>query len=294
MSEFIIETRNVSRAFNGTHAVRDLNLRVRRGSIYGFLGRNGAGKTTAIKLLVGLLRVDAGEVRVLGKDPWDFTVEDRQRVGYLSEKQTLMPGMRVDALIEFTSTFYPNWDGAMCERVLKRFKLDPAKRIKELSGGQQRQVGFLLALAQRPDLLILDEPAATLDAVARREFLEEVLALLREEGKTVLFSSHILSDVERIADEIGIMAGGTLKLSEPLDRLKETVKQVRFHSFASGTDGFTVPDAFRLAKTPTEALVTLRLTDETTLPKLAAQHRCQFEVCHLGLEDIFIELVRES
>ena len=157
-----------------------------------------------------------------------------------------------------------------------------------------RQVGFLLAIAQRPDLLILDEPAATLDVVARRDFLDEVLALLREEGKTVLFSSHILSDVERVADEIGIMAHGTLKLSEPLDQLKETVKQVRFHGFPQGTDGFTVPDAFRIAKATTEALVTLRVTDEAMLSRLAAQHRCQFEVCHLGLEDIFIELVREA
>lgn len=294
MENYVIETTSVSRSFGGTPAVRDLNLRVRRGSVYGFLGRNGAGKTTAIKMLVGLLKPDAGEIRINGVDPWQFTVEDRQRVGYLSEKQTLMPSMKVKALIQFTSSFYPNWDFALCDRTLKRFQLDPAKRIKELSNGAMRQVGFLLAIAQRPDLLILDEPAATLDVVARRDFLDEVLALLREEGKTVLFSSHILSDVERVADEIGIMAGGTLKLSEPLDRLKETVKQVRFFGFAHGTDGFTVPDAFRLAKTPTEALVTLRATDEAMLPKLAAQHRCQFEVCHLGLEDIFIELVRES
>jgi ABC-2 type transport system ATP-binding protein len=293
MDTHVIETTNVGRSFGNTVAVRDLNLRVGRGSIYGFLGRNGAGKTTAIKMLVGLIKPDAGMIRVNSVDPWRFTVEDRQRVGYLSEKQTLMPAMRVGALIEFTSTFYPDWDFALCDRVLKRFKLDPKKRIKELSQGATRQVGFLLALAQRPDLLILDEPAATLDVVARREFLDEVLELLREEGKTVLFSSHILSDVERIADEIGIMANGTLKLSEPLDRLKDTVKQVRFFGFAHGTNGFVVPDAFRLTKTPTEALVTMRLTGETTLPKLAAQHRCQFEVCHLGLEDIFIELVRE-
>ena len=293
MSEYIIEAQNVARAFDGKPVVRDLNLRVRRGSIYGFLGRNGAGKTTTIKMLVGLIRRDAGELRVCGADPWRFTVADRQRVGYLSEKQTLMPAMRVGRLIEFTANFYPNWDDAMCDRILKRFKLDPDKRIKELSGGQQRQVGFLLALAQRPDLLVLDEPASTLDVVARREFLDEVLELLRSEGKSVLFSSHILSDVERVADEVGIMADGTLKLSEPLDRLKETVKQVRLYDFPNGTDGLAVPGAFQLRKTPTEALVTLRVTDDATLTQLAATHRCRCEMRDLSLEDIFVEVVRE-
>ncbi len=294
MNSFVIETNHTCRSFGSYKAVQDLNLRVRRGSIYGFLGRNGAGKTTAIKMLVGLLRSDSGEIRVNGVDPWQFTIADRQKIGYLSEKQTLMPTMRIDGLIEFTANFYPNWDFALCDRILKRFQLDPTKRIKELSQGAARQVGFLLAIAQKPDLLILDEPAATLDVVARRDFLDEVLQLLREEGKTVLFSSHILSDVERIADEIGIMAQGTLKVSEPLDRLKETVKQVRFHSFQHGINGFQLPDAFQFKKSGHEALATLRVETETALQKIATAHACQYEIRDLGLEDIFVEIVREN
>jgi ABC-2 type transport system ATP-binding protein len=293
MEDYVIATQGVSRSFDGRPAVRDLNLRVPRGHIYGFLGRNGAGKTTALKMLVGLIKPDTGTIRVNGVDPWRFTVADRQRVGYLSEKQTLLPGMRVRALIAFTSNFYPDWDHALCARILQRFHLDPARRIKELSQGAMRQVGFLLAIAQRPDLLILDEPAATLDVVARRDFLDEVLELLRQEGKTVLFSSHILSDVERVADEIGILANGTLKLSEPLDRLKETVKQVRFYDFANGTNGFEVAGAFQLRKGPAEALATLRVEHDRILDQLAAAHRCRYEVRDLGLEDIFVEVVRE-
>ena len=290
----MIETKNVSRSFGKTPAVQNLNLRVRRGSIYGFLGRNGAGKTTAIKMRAGLLWPDAGEIRVNGVEPAKFTVQDRQKIGYVSEKQILMPGMRVDALIKFTSQFYPDWDFAVCERILRRFKIDPTRRIKALSQGTARQVAFLLALAQKPDLLILDEPAASLDVVARRDFLDEMLQLLREEGKTALLSSHILSDVERVADEIGIIARGTLKISEPLDQLKETVKQARFYGFAGGLDTFAVPEAFRLTKSRDEALATLRIKDETTLPKLAAAHQCQYELIHLNLEDIFVEIVREG
>lgn len=293
MDLYAIETTNVSRSFAKSPAVRDLNLRVRRGSIYGFLGRNGAGKTTTIKMLAGLLWPDAGEIRVNGVEPARFTVEDRWKIGYVSERQILNPFMRVDALIRFTSSFYPRWDFAACDRMLQRFKIDPAKKIRALSLGMARQVAFLLALAQKPDLLILDEPAANLDVVARRDFLDEVLDLLREDGKTVLLSSHILSDVERVADEIGILAQGRLKISEPLDRLKETVKKVRFYGFERGTNGFEIADSFQFSKTSSEVLATLRVEDEGNLQKLAAAHRCQYEVIPLNLEDIFVEIVRE-
>jgi ABC-2 type transport system ATP-binding protein len=294
MDSYMIETKHVSRSFGNIPAVQDLNLRVRRGSVYGFLGRNGAGKTTAIKMLAGLLWPDRGEISVNGVDPAKFTVQDRRKIGYVSEKQVLMPGMKVGALIKFTSQFYPEWDSGVCERILRRFKIDPARRIKALSQGTARQVAFMLALAQKPDLLILDEPAANLDVVARRDFLDEMLQLLREEGKTALLSSHILSDVERVADEIGIIARGTLKISEPLDQLKETVKQARFYGFAGGLDGFEIPGAFRLTKTKAEALATLRIQDDATLPKLAAAHQCQYELIHLNLEDIFVEIVRDG
>jgi ABC-2 type transport system ATP-binding protein len=294
MDTYMIETKNVSRSFGRNRAVQNLNLRVRRGCIYGFLGRNGAGKTTALKMLAGLLWPDAGEIRVNGVAPAKFTVEDRWKIGYVSEKQILEPGLRVDALIRFTSQFYPDWDVGVCERILRRFKIDPTRRIGALSQGTARQVAFLLALAQKPDLLILDEPAANLDVVARRDFLDEMLGLLREEGKTAVLSSHILSDVERVADEIGIIARGTLKISEPLDQLKETVKPARFYGFARGLDAFEVPEAFRLTKSREEALATLRIKDETTLPRLAAAHQCQYELIHLNLEDIFVEIVREG
>jgi len=293
MESYAIETKNVTRSFAGSVVVQDLNLRVRRGSIYGFLGRNGAGKTTTIKMLAGLIWPDSGEIKVNGVAPSQFTVEDRWKIGYVSERQILNPFLRVSALIKFTAGFYPHWDFAACERILQRFKIDPSKRIKSLSQGTARQVAFLLALAQKPDVLILDEPAANLDVVARREFLDEVLDLLRQDGKTVLFSSHILSDVERVADEIGIIAQGRLKISESLDRLKETVRKVRFHAFEKGVNGFVIPDAFQFSKTRDEVLATLRVEDETSLRALASSHRCQYEIIPLNLEDIFVEIVRE-
>ena len=159
MNSTIIEINNVTRRFEKTIAVQNLNLRVPQGSIYGFLGRNGAGKTTTIKMLAGLIWPTEGEIRVNGANPYDFTVEDRQKIGYLSEKQTLPAAIRVGKLIEFCSALYPNWNSELCDRILKKFRIDPNQKVKTLSQGGMRQIGLLLALAQRPDLLLLDEPA---------------------------------------------------------------------------------------------------------------------------------------
>ncbi len=293
MNPYIIETNNVTRSMGGTVVVRDLNLRVKRGSIYGFLGRNGAGKTTTIKMLVGLIWPDAGTIRVNGVEPSQFTVEDRWKIGYVSERQILNPFMKVEALLRFTSSFYPEWDAAVCERLLQRFGIDRSKRVRALSMGMARQLAFILAMGQKPDLLILDEPAANLDVVARREFLDEILGMLRERETTVLLSSHILSDIERVADEIGIMAQGQLRVSESLDQLKETVKKVRFYNFIKGSNGFALPEAFQFSKTSSEVAATFRVNDENSLQKLAATHGCQYEIIPLNLEDIFVEMVRE-
>ena len=294
MDSYAIETTNVSRSFANRLAVRDLNLRVRRGSIYGLLGRNGAGKTTVIKMLAGLIWPDRGEIRVNGLDPKHFTAENRWRIGYVSERQILNPFLRVGALIRFTSSFYPDWDAAACERMLKRYRIDPARRIRALSAGTMRQLAFILAAAQRPDLLILDEPAANLDVVARREVLDELQDMLREEGRTVLISSHILSDIERVADEIGIIADGRLVVSEPLDRLKETVKKVRFYGFENGSaEKMEVPNAFRRSRSGNEVLAVMRIEAEAEIEELARRSRCRHEITHLNLEEIFVELMRE-
>ena len=288
----VIVLEGVERSFDGAPALRGLNLRVPRGGIYGFLGRNGAGKTTAIKMIAGLIRPDAGTVRVLGKDPFAFTPEDRQRVGYLSEKQILLATMTVRKVVAFCAPFYPRWDGGLVERLLVGFRIDPKKKISDLSQGGQRQVAFILALAQRPELLILDEPASTLDVVARREFLDEMLELVRQEGPTVFLSSHILSDIERVADQVGIVVDGALKVSESLDNLKETVKRVRFHGFERGMVEIPLPGIFHSKRSGNEILVTARIGDEEEVARLARGAGAQFEIESLSLEDIFVEISR--
>lgn len=288
--DYVIETDRLCRSFKDTPALTDLTLRVPRGSIYGFLGRNGSGKTTAIKILAGLIKPTSGSVTVLDRNPFDFTPEDRQRIGYVSEKQILPATFKVSSLIAFCSQFYPNWDHDLVRRLIERFRIKTNQRLAVLSQGTQRQVAFILALAQRPELLILDEPASTLDVVARREFLDEILALIRQDGPTVLISSHILSDIERIADHIGILVDGTLKVGEPLDHLAETVKQIRFHSFPHTAPAIALPDTFRTVRSDKEILVTARVLDESVVAQIARDAGAQYEIIDLTLEDIFVEL----
>jgi ABC-2 type transport system ATP-binding protein len=289
-SDYVIETDQVCRSFKRTQALNNFNMRVPRGSIYGFLGRNGSGKTTAIKILAGLIKPTSGSVQVMGRTPFEFTEEDRQKIGYVSEKQILPANYSVRAVINFCARFYPQWDHDVVRRLTERFRIDSRQVIANLSQGTQRQVAFILALAQRPELLILDEPAATLDVVARREFLDEILELIRQEGRTVLISSHILSDIERVADHIGILVDGTLKISEPLDELAETVKQIRFHSFTRSPAQISVPGAFRTVRSEKEVLITARIKDESAIAQAARDAGAQYEILDLTLEDIFVEL----
>lgn len=238
------------------------------------------------------MRASAGTVSVLGGDPWTFGAAERQSLGYLSEKQTLPPLARVRNLIDFCAQFYPQWDRPLCESLISRFQIPLGQRVHKLSLGNQRLLGFILAVAPRPDVLLLDEPAANLDVVARREFLDEILALIRDGEKTVFFSTHILSDVERVADEIGILAHGALKASAPLDDLKESIKEIRFFDFA-GAPPDNIPGALNCKRSAREIVAVLPV-DRIDPQSIATRSNCRFEIHDLSLEDIFIQIARHN
>jgi ABC-2 type transport system ATP-binding protein len=181
--------------------------------VLGLVGENGAGKTTLIKHLLGSLKAQSGSVRVFGLDPVLDPVGVLGRVGYLSERRDLPGWMRVDEFMRYTQAFYPGWDDQYAARLLEQFQLDPAQKIKTLSQGQQAKTGLLTALAYRPELLILDEPSSGLDPVVRRDILEVIIRMVAEEGRTVLFSSHLLDEVERVADHVIMLQGGRVVLN---------------------------------------------------------------------------------
>jgi ABC-2 type transport system ATP-binding protein len=212
-AEAVIAVTGLTRHFGDRAALDDVSVFVPRGSVLGLVGENGAGKTTLIKHLLGSLKPQTGSVRLFGLDPVGDPVGVLSRVGYLSERRDLPGWMRVAEFMRYTQAFYPGWDEAYAGTLLNQFQLDPAQRLKTLSQGQQAKIGLLTALAYRPELLILDEPSSGLDPVVRRDILEAIIRLVAEEGRTVLFSSHLLDEVQRVADYVVMLQRGRVVLN---------------------------------------------------------------------------------
>jgi ABC-type multidrug transport system ATPase subunit len=218
----VINVSDLTRRFGAKTALASVSLDLPRGAVYGLVGANGAGKTTLIKHILGLLRAESGSVRVFDLDPVADPVGVLSRIGYLSEENDLPGWMRVDELMRYSRAFYPAWDDAYAEALRQQFALDPAARIKTLSKGQKARAGLLIALAYRPELLLLDEPSSGLDPIVRRDILGAVIRTIADEGRTVLFSSHLLDEVERVADHVTMINHGTIVLSAPLAAIRES------------------------------------------------------------------------
>jgi ABC-2 type transport system ATP-binding protein len=222
MNEPVINVSELTRCFGAKTALASVSVSMPRGAVYGLVGVNGAGKTTLIKHILGLLRAESGSVRVFGLDPVADPVAVLSRIGYLSEENDLPGWMRVDELIRYSRAFYPAWDDAYAEELRRTFALDGAAKIKSLSKGQKARAGLLIALAYRPELLLLDEPSSGLDPIVRRDILCAVIRTIADEGRTVLFSSHLLDEVEEVADHVTMINGGRIVLSAPLTAIKES------------------------------------------------------------------------
>ena len=220
MSASVVEVDGVSRRFGKQLALDDVRYRASEGRIYGMVGANGAGKTTLIRHLLGLLRARSGTVRVFGLDPVRHPVEVLQRVGYLSEERELPEWMRIEELMRYTQAYYPKWDMAYARELLATFGLDAGKKIKELSKGMRAQAALVAAVAHRPDLLILDEPSTGLDAVVRKDILDAIVRTVADDGRTVIFSSHLLDEVERMSDHVTMMHQGRVVLDGTLESVR--------------------------------------------------------------------------
>ena len=222
MSESVINVSELTRRFDSKTALDSVSLSMPHGAVYGLVGANGAGKTTLIKHILGLLRAQSGSVRVFGLDPVADPVGVLSRIGYLSEENDLPGWMRVDELIRYSRAFYPAWDDAYAEELRQSFALEPAAKIKNLSKGQKARAGMLIALSYRPELLVLDEPSSGLDPIVRRDILGAIIRTIAHEGRTVLFSSHLLEEVEQVADHVTMIDRGKIVLSAPLEDIRES------------------------------------------------------------------------
>ena len=226
MSEPVISVSELYRRYGAKMALAAVNLSVPRGVVYGLVGANGAGKTTLIKHILGLCEAQSGSVRVFGLDPVADPVGVLSRIGYLSEDPGLPGWMSVAELIRYSRAFYPAWDDGYAEELRRAFALDSSAKIKNLSKGQKARAGLLVALAYRPELLVLDEPSSGLDPIVRRDILGAVIRTIADEGRTVLFSSHLLEEVEQVADHVTMISHGKIVLSALLDDIRRSHRWV--------------------------------------------------------------------
>ena len=286
-----IETTDLTKHFGKVIAVDGVDLSVPRGSVYGYLGRNGAGKTTTIQMLMGFLQPTKGEATVLDFDPLRDEVAMKTVVSYVPEQVQMYDWMTVQGTMWFGENTHPRWDQDLAEDLLKRFELPPDRRLGQLSRGMLGKVALTFALAPHPELLILDDPTSGLDALVRREFVESIVGILQEAGTTVFFSSHIIDDVERVADWVGILHEGTLIVQEPLEDLKESVRRIVVNT----PEDWQPPEQDKILHTEGEGRrrsIIVRDFVASDVEHLRESGASDIEVEDLSLEDIFIAHVR--
>jgi ABC-type multidrug transport system ATPase subunit len=290
-----VEMVGVTRRFGACTAVDNMNMTIPRGTTLGLIGPNGAGKSTAIRMLMGTLAPTSGEVRLFGMNVAKHAATTRHHVGYVPERHDVYPWMTVAEVVRFTASFYPKWDARYCEEMLDMFTLDVRKKVRHLSKGMTVKLGLLLAVSHRPELLVLDEPTSGLDPIVHDDFLEAVLHSISGRGTTVLYSSHNLEDVRRLADSVCILRGGKILVHGRVDELLASVKRVR----AVLTDGHLprwVPDetvSQRINRR--EWLLTVSRFSDDVEERLKAENPIEtVEVYDLNLGELFKDYILEG
>ena len=293
----VLDLTHVSRGYGAEKVLTNIDLRVAKGEVVGLLGRNGAGKTTLIRLIMGLIAPWQGKVEVLGLDPREEPLEVKRRIGYVAEDQELPKGMKVNEVITMHRQLFPHWDNAHAADLAKRFDLPPDRKIKDLSKGQARQVALLCAVSHRPELLILDEPAGGLDPAARREFLETSIQLLVDQESTILFSSHHMSDIERMASRLVMIHNHQKWIDSEVDAIREgyCLAQVSQEHLNSGEELLQLSGCL-CVRSRGESWHAVFEQDPATCSELLKREKnlSQVQCRTINLEEMFIELAGRS
>lgn len=290
MNEPVIQISKLRKHFGPHEVLRGISLEVPEGSVVGLLGVNGSGKTTLMQCLVGLLRITSGSAKMFGEDPWDLSAETKARLAYVPQQVQCYAWMNVRQMIEYTAAFYSNWDHELCSQLVQQWELDESSRVSTLSTGQQQRLGLVMAMGHQPELLLLDEPAASLDPQGRRELLKTLLENNSDHSRTVLFSTHITSDLERVASHVAILRNGVIDYFGRLDDLKDTVKRLRITGAEALPTTFNIPRALRTDISGRTAVAAVAELDSQLPDQLAAEWNVDVQVEDLNLEEIFLEL----
>jgi len=288
--ENVLQLRAVSKIYSGRPVLDRLDLDVPAGSVVGLLGKNGAGKTTLLRCALGLARPEHGTATILGEDAWNLSASAKQHIGYVPQTPQLYPWMRVRHIIDYTGSFYRRWNSDLAGQLARDWQIPLSQRAGTLSVGEMQKLAIVLALGHEPDFLLLDEPVAALDPAARREFLKVVLEIAAGGSRSVLFSTHITSDLERVADRVAILQNGGISFFGELGELKDRIKRLRLVSANTFPESFDLPGILRHRILGNEALVTTREITPELVEQLEREWHATVEIQDLNLEEIFLEL----
>ncbi len=290
MNNNILELKQVTKRYGAKTVLNSLDLAIPKGSVLGLLGKNGAGKSTLIKCALGLIKPHSGTISILGEPAWDLSAEGKARLGYVPQVIQLYPWMKIRQVIHYVAAFYPHWNHELTTRLVKEWELNPEDKVGPLSVGQAQKLAIILALGHEPDLLVFDEPVASLDPAARRQFLRAILDLMANGNRTVLFSTHLTSDLERVADRVAILKDGKIIYSDGLDTLKDAVKRLCISASRPLPATFSVPGMLRRELNGQKAVISVRGATPELIDQIKTEWQASIEVQDLNLEDIFLEL----
>lgn len=297
MKSSAIDIDKLSKSYEGVVALQEISMSIPRGSIFGLIGPNGAGKSTLLQILVGILLPDAGDASILGKSIRDFGPQIRQQVGYVPDLPYMYPFFTVNDMFTLGRKLYRTWDESKCQNLTDYFKIPAPKKIRNLSRGLKVRVALVLALSIRPQVLILDEPTAGLDPVARRAFLKAIIDEAAGQGTTILYSSHNLNDLEQTADHIGVIKQGELLFTAALDELKESIHktQVLFSPDNSPAMALqSLPGVMEVVQQGKAYIVTASGNRQAFREALSALEPTLVEPLNLSLEDIFLTYMKKE
>jgi len=292
MNDNVITVENLVKYFDGRCVLDGINLTVPRGCIYGLLGRNGAGKTTIIRILLDTEPATRGRTFLLDTESTNLSPAIRGRIGCVAEGHNLIQNYKVSRIIKLCKDLSLQWNDESFDNLIETFRLPMDRKVKDLSMGMRAQLNLSLAMAIDPELLILDDPTLGLDTVARRQFLELAIEIIQKQDRTILFCSHILSDVERIADRIGILAAGKLVVDCPLEQLKESVKKLRIIFGESPPENLYLTEIINQQIHGREMTVTVANWNRQKQAILETFKPSSCTEIPMSLEDIFIECTR--
>ena len=286
----VLQVAGLCKSFGQREVLRGIDWAVPAGRVVGLLGRNGAGKTTLLRCLLGLSPIDGGEVRVLGAPMTEPGGERMHRIGFVPQTFDLFPWMKVRAYLDFTAAFYARWDHALAKRLTDSWELDPRQKIGQLSQGQRQKLAIVRAIAPQPDLLVLDEPVASLDPQARRAFMAELLELMSRPDKTVIFSTHITADLERAGADIALLRDGRIQFTRPLAELRERFVRAVLHRAEGWPELPQGPGLLKAHASGAELQLLIEDADPRVLRTMAEDFGADLRLETPSLEDLFVEL----